>query len=774
MSQKRCVLRSILFILVLSLLLPAVKAFSQDVIVLKLILNAEEIGEFFLVLTPEGDVWIKREDLEGTRLEKGLGQDVVFEGEAYVSLSSIPYIDFAVNEKEVSLEINAPPELFVDQALDFSYVKPYEVFYTRDDSAFLNYGVLYSSENSSFDLSAEAGLRKGDYLGISTFNYRRSDDENRLVRLLTFLRTDSRETLRTYQLGDLTASSGVLGSTLVLGGISLTKNFSIDPYFIRFPSLTLGGTLLTPSEVDVYIDDVLVRQERLQPGNFLLQDIPANIGLGSARVVIKDAFGEERVISRPFFYSDRLLKQGLHEFNYALGFLREELGTDNLSYGRAALLAFHNYGFLRGFKAGYTLEASDNLISLGPTASLILSNYGVLDAALAMSASDGETGLGGFLGYFFRSKHINAALSMSSLSQNFSNLAIRPSDDKPSFELTGAVGLTTRTLGSISAEYSTTRLHTGPDTTRYGLVYNRVITSRATFFATVSRTELEDDDDVDEVFAGLHIYFGRNTSGSLTYNKRDGETVKTATVRKNLPVGTGMGFRAQVVDFEQTTDKFADIEYQNDYGIFSAGYRDVADKESYILTASGGIGYIGSAFMSRPITDSFARVKVGEVEGVRAYYFGNEVGRTDEKGEVIIPIIRSFRDNRIDIEKDDIPIDYNIPTLTQYVNPPFRGASLVSFDVAKVQGLVGSVYVMVEGEKRAVEFTNMLITVKERTVEGLVGRGGEFYAENVPAGKYPAKVFYDGKGCIFDIIIPETDEIWVDLGEVRCEIEEGS
>jgi outer membrane usher protein FimD/PapC len=60
--------------------------------------------------------------------------------------------------------------------------------------------------------------------------------------------------------------------------------------------------------------------------------------------------------------------------------------------------------------------------------------------------------------------------------------------------------------------------------------------------------------------------------------------------------------------------------------------------------------------------------------------------------------------------------------------------------------------------------------LKDRTIEGLVGRGGEFYIENVPAGSYPAKITYEGEECVFDITIPETTEMWVDLGEVLCEM----
>jgi hypothetical protein len=110
-------------------------------------LNAQEIGEFFVVLTPDGDVWIRREDLDGTRLKKGLGHEITFEKETYVSLRTIEGLEFAINERDVSLEIHAHPDLFIEQALDYSYKKPYEIFYTMDNSAFLNYGLLLRKLN---------------------------------------------------------------------------------------------------------------------------------------------------------------------------------------------------------------------------------------------------------------------------------------------------------------------------------------------------------------------------------------------------------------------------------------------------------------------------------------------------------------------------------------------------------------------------------------------------------------------------------------------------
>jgi len=774
MPLRKCVLNNILFfLLVISVPFFAVKAFSQEAVVLKLVLNEEDIGEFFMVLAPEGDLWIKREDMDRTRLIKGLGSDFFFNGESFVSLKSIEGVDFTISEEDVSVKVTAKPHLFQGQTISLSYARPYKVIHTKDNSAFLNYGVFYDSQNSSFDVSSELGLTIGEYFATSAFNYLKSDTDEKGVRLLTFVRTDDMEKMRTFTFGDLAASSGIMGGTVIAGGLHLSRNFSTDPYFLKYPSLDLSGALLTPSEVEIWTDGFLTRRETLLPGEFLLKDIPVNVGYGSADIVIRDIYGTKKVITRPFFYSDRLLKKGLHEYSYTMGFIRKDIGEKSFSYADPAIAAFHNYGFSEMFRGGYALEASRELINAGPAASFLISDAGVVDAAVSFSNSGGKGGFGGFAGYFFKSRRVNASLSVKGLTKDFSNLTLKPSDDRPSLQFTAAAGYSSKYIGSISVGYSKSRMHTGKDTFSSTVSYNRVLMKWATLFLNATRNGTEGGKNENEIFLGLHVYLGKDMSGSISYTGREEDNIKKASIQKNLPTSGGFGFNAQAESFgNDSTNTRGDVQYQNGYGVYNAGYRDIGSEGNYTLSLAGGAGYIGGkAFLSRPVTDSFARVKVGGLPDVRVYYFGNEAGRTDKNGDVIIPLLRSFHDNKIDIEKQDIPIDYSIPALYQYVSPPFRGGSLVDFDIKKLQGFGGNIYLMVEGRKLPVEFSVISVTLNDGTVlEGLVGKGGEFYIENVPAGKHPAKLDYKGKECVFDMIIPDSEDVWVDIGEILCEV----
>jgi outer membrane usher protein len=586
--------------------------------------------------------------------------------------------------------------------------------------------------------------------------------------LMTNLAYNDRDTLQTVTLGDFSASSGALGSVILLGGISYSRNFSLAPFFLKQPPLKLGGTLETPSDIEIYLDGTLVRKEKLSPGEFTFQNIPATVGFGNASIVIKDAYGREQIITTPYYYTDRLLKKGLHEYSYNAGYIREDFGAKDFSYGKPAFVGFHNYGFSKNLKIGYAAEASSGLLNIGPSVSFLALNEGVISAAFAVSNSSGKTGLSGMLGYTYQSRNINVGLVLRSDSREYSNLTVEPSDDKAKVRFTGTIGFGGKRTGFLGAEYSQADMYQASRLSRIAVSYNKSLTDRTSLFVTASETQ--DIETNDEIFFGIHVYLGRSISGSANYTKRDNAEIQRVTVQKNQPPGNGFGFRADMVNTNDTDYVNGAVSYQNSYGLYKADVTGSAGDADYRLTASGGIGYIDrSIFFSRPIADSFAKVKVDKLEDVRVYYYGNEVGRTDKNGELIITNVRSFHDNKIGIESQDIPIDYSIASLSRYISPSFRSGSVVEFDVSRIQAVTGHLYMIRDGAKVPAEFTRLSVQVKDGIVEGLVGRNGEFYLENLPPGRHPAKSVYEGDECGFDIIIPESTEMFLDLGDIVCE-----
>jgi len=761
--------RTVIFFLLFILLL-AKAVFSQEQAVLKLILNEHDKGEFFFVLAPEGDILMARNDFEQLGFKEGLGNEIQLNGTTYVSIKSISGITYWINEENVSLDITASPSLFKEHDIDSSYTKPYKVFTTRGSAAFLNYSVNYDyvDKEPDVNITGELGISSGDYLGMTTYTYQKTEEMEKAVRLMTNLEYNDRDTLQTVTLGDFSASSGELGSVILMGGISFSRNFSLDPYFLKQPSLKLGGTLETPSDIELYLDGTLVRKEKLSPGEFTFENIPATVGFGNASVIIKDAYGRERIITTPFYYTKRLLKKGLHEYSYNIGFIRNNFGMKDFSYGKPAFVSFHNYGFSNSVTIGYAAEASSSLLNIGPSVSFPAFNRGVVSASFAVSNNSGKSGLSGAIGYTYQSRSINAGLFLMSDSREYSNIVMKPSDDKARLRFTGTIGFGGKRTGFLGAEYSQADMYQAGRVSRIAVSYNKTLTDRVALFITASQTQ--DIEINDEIFFGIHVYLGKSISGSANYTRRDDTEIRRVTVQKNLPPGNGFGFRTDMVNTNDTNYVNGVVSYQNSYGLYKANVTGSEGDTDYGLSASGGIGYIDkSIFFSRPITDSFAKVKVDKLEDVRVYYYGNEVGRTNKNGELIITNVRSFHDNKIGIESQDIPIDYSIESLSRYISPSFRSGSLVEFEVNRIQAVTGHLYIIRDGAKIPAEFTRLYVQVKGGVVEGLVGRNGEFYLENLPSGRHPAKSVYEEEECGFDIIIPESAEMFLDLGDIICE-----
>jgi len=768
MSTGKCVNLSIFVIIIFLILLPTDRVRCQELVVLEIILNQESKGELFLFLSDDNDVLINREEFEGMGLKKGLGRDIQYDQDIYVSLKSVPDIEFRINEDDVTLEITAASHLFEKHDLNASYEKPYEVVFSKDRSAFLNYAVIYDdkSDESFLSASGELGLSIGDYFGMSTFSYDKTGDTGKAARLMSRLTFNDRERLRTLTFGDFTASSGLLGSSTLIGGINISKNFSLNPYMKRFPSFNISGTLETPSEVNVYMDGSLVKRENLSPGEFLFNDVPATVGLGAAEVVVKDVYGRESVISKPYYYSDRLLKKELNNYSYSIGFMRKKFGKESFSYDKPVFLGSHEFGLSERMKIGYGAEASDNLINAGPSMSFLAANAGVIDINMRLSTSSGENGVSGFLGYSFKSRNISANIFMRSDSEKYSSLLIGASDDKARFKFGGAMGFGQEMLGHITAGYSYYDMYNGDTVSRADISYSKSVSKRATLFINASETR--DNGTAYDVFMGLHIYLDKGISANVSHTRSGDFESQRVGIQKSLPIGNGFGYRADAVSSDTKDYINGRLEYQTDSGIYNFDASNRYKNSGFGVSAAGGIGYIdNSFFFSRPIYDSFAKVKVKDLDDVKVYYYGNEVGRTSD-GELIVPNMRSFHDNRIEIESRDIPLNYAIDTVSKYVSPPFRSGTVIEFNISKVQGITGILYAQENGEEVPVEFATVSIYVNDNMIEGLVGLDGEFYFENIPSGEHTATVHYKEKKWACDLSIPDTDESIIDAGNIIC------
>jgi len=730
--------------------------------VLTLIVNEVDKGDT-LVLLKENDVWVRADALQQAGLRRFAGRYATIDGAVYVELSSLaPGIIFQLDERALAVRITADPEFLATLVLDVQTARPPGVAYSRSRSLFLNYAANYRN-TGDYDLSGEAGLSMAG--GLLTTTATRVNN-GPVIRGLSSFVVDQRRHMTRWTFGDSYAQTGLLGGGLIVGGVSIARDWGLDPYYIRHATLALSGAVTTPSTVDIYVNDQLVRREVIPPGRFELARLPMPNGYGVARMVIRDAFGREQATSYPYYLTTSVLSRGDQDYGYTFGYQRNQMGTSNWDYSQAAFLGRHRVGITNWLTAGFRAEAARDLRSGGPTLNLRLP-VGEVELAGALSSARGVRGSAVSLGYLFAARAVSAGLSATWLSRQYATLSLGAADRRSRLDSAAFASVRVGPRTSVTAQYSRQERYDIPWSDRATISSATRLSSRLSLFLSATRNR-QPGAESNDLYAGLSVFLGRSTSATASYERRGDLEGRSVLVQRSLPVGSGYGYRAGLSDGDvRATD--AALQYQGRYGRYEVSEQSVNGERTYSASVAGGLVLMGGGlYATRPVQESFALVRVPGVRGVRAYASNQVVGRTNGAGNVLVPNLLAYYGNILGIADEDVPFDYNVPSTRRLVGPPYRGGAVVTFPVTQVQSSNGIISVDAGGRTITPAYGRLVVTVGWQQFESPIGTHGEFYLENVPAGTHRATIEYEGGSCGFSLRIPKSTAPVIDLGTLRC------
>ena len=256
------------------------------------------------------------------------------------------------------------------------------------------------------------------------------DESGAITPGLTSLTVDQVGGRRRWVLGDTIGRSTSLGSSPVVGGFSLSTQEDLDPYYAIYPTPQIRGAVRTPSTADVYVDGRLVSSVRLPPGQFTLNDLPLETGVGNARVIIRDAFGRQQSINLGFYLSTQLLKRGEQDYSYVGGMERTSSGT-KVEYGRAMGTAVHNIGLADWLTIGFQAEGAKDLVMGGVGFNTKLWRLGTFGAeGLVSQVPPKEKGYAATGVYSFLSNWFSTDMRATWIGPKFQNLFLLPADQE--------------------------------------------------------------------------------------------------------------------------------------------------------------------------------------------------------------------------------------------------------------------------------------------------------------------------------------------------------
>lgn len=747
-------------------------AAAEQLIPLPLTFNEVPKGDINVIIRG-ADILVRATDLDAAGVTGAMWQRVLTfarlrggsssgpDGSEFFSLRSLaPLLTFQFDEANLTLSITAAPELLAANALSVVAGPPKDIVYTRDTSTFLNYAVTAGS-GSQKSVFGEMGTSVGGNLLLNSVQ---KNPTQSWSRLLSSYNIDDRVRLRRWTLGDANVTSDSLGASALVGGVTVSRNFNLDPYFVRFPPLNFRGMATTPSRVDVYVNGAIVSQQEIPPGPFELRNIPVSSGAGNAQIVVRDVFGREQTMASPYYYSTEVLARGLSEYIYSAGFIRENFGSRSFDYGDPAISGFHRIGISDALTVGGRFEASRDVISGGPRATK-RTRFGDVGLALAFSEEKGHAGGASEIGYHYLGRRFSFGGTARFLTRDYANLSLRRRNDRPLAD--GNVFVTVMAKrASLSLLWNHTDMRDSVNTDNVALLTNMPLTQRSSLFLSVGSSD-QGQGRKAQAFAGLSFLIGSTTTANISVDHRDGRTQVVGDVQKTIGVGTGFGYRLQAGGTADQHNGSGAVEYQTDFGRYEVDFNPFGGSQRPTLLASGGVVYEkGAVLLTRPVQDSFAVVRVPGVENVRVYSSNLLIGRTNGEGDLLVPNLLSYYGNRLRIDDRDVPLNYEVLATERTIAPPYRGGAFVEFPVRQIRTVTGTVIVAPD---IVPAYGQLTVNSGGAPFVSPLGRGGEFYLENIPAGRYPATIDYKLGSCKFTLQIPTGNDSVVKLGRLTCQ-----
>jgi len=747
----------------LLVLLSASKATAQSQrAVLEVLVNQVSAGESLVVLRGS-DALISVQALKDAGLQGFDGEREPIGAQEFVSLNSLaPGIKFSVDERDLRLHLTADPSFLGEQVHDLYFGAPKDLVYKANTSGFVNYAVNYTS-NKQADLFTESALSLRGALLYNTV----SANNFGATRGLTSLTVDQRSAMRRWTFGDNLGFTGPLGGDSWIAGVTIAKEFAINPYFVRYPMLSVSTPISVPSVMEVQVNGQVVSREQVAPGMLDVRNLPMTLGRNDAQVIVRDAFGVERELSSSFYLTTSALSKGVQDYQYSVGFRRVGVGQKSWDYRTPVALARHRIGITDHVTAGGRVEAQPGrLYSGGPSLNLRLP-IGEVEAATSVSSKRGAWGSAGLVGFSFTGRPVSAGGSVMAASRNYATLTPNPQGEDTKTEVNVFASANIGGPLSVTAQHSLRRLHQGITRQRTGVLSTIHLARNVEFTASVTRVR-DERGSGREAYAGFTILFGKSTASVAHVQDGRGSRI-SLDAQRSLPVGEGYGYQMHA---ESGTNGNATgvARYQTQYGRYELRQEQLNGESNTTVSAAGAIvGIGGGVYASRPVQDSFALVRIPGVEGVRAFASHQEVGKTGKKGDLLVPDLHAYYANILDVADGDIPLQYAVPDVGQTLALPYRGGAVAVFDVQKVQRVVGSITVAQDGEDRVPAYGEITVTTKGREFSSPVGSSGRFYFEDLAAGTHSAVVRdKDGKECSLTITVPSSSGTIVNLGLLRC------
>jgi outer membrane usher protein len=149
-----------------------------------------------------------------------------------------------------------------------------------------------------------------NYLENSNHPMERED-----VRLLY----DLQESALRFSVGDIQYLTLGYQANVRMGGVSISKDLSLQPYVLTYPIGEHEFYLTDPAEAEIWVNDVMVNRMTLEAGTHDVRGFPFSTGNNHVKIILKDFSGRRDSIDFSTQYNTTLLVKGFSRYSFNVG-----------------------------------------------------------------------------------------------------------------------------------------------------------------------------------------------------------------------------------------------------------------------------------------------------------------------------------------------------------------------------------------------------------------------------------------------------------------------
>lgn len=597
---------------------------------------------------------------------------------------------------------------------------------------------------------------------FSTSGSLRGGNGHRYARFDTFWRWSDEQTATTIEAGDIITRTLPWAPAVRLGGVQVSRDFSVRPDIVTYPLPEFAGSASLPSTVDLVVDGQRIAGSQVNPGPFSLATLPPINGFGQADLVVTDMHGRSIVTSSPFYISSALLRPGLTDYAVAAGAFRRNYGLRAFDYGRSALSMSARHGVSQGYTLEARGEVAGDLRVAGIGGVARLGHFGILSSSY--SRSDSNRGPGDQLttGYEYQTRRYSVGVRHSRTSNNYLDLGRLDQRRRAGSErLTSAfASISLDAAGAVGLGYF--------DLRQEGARRSRV--ANASWAIPVLRSS--------RLLASVSHDFGRQGwHGALSINiplgsaslgtsvvKSGGRPVGVAAeYTRPVPTQGGLGIHAGTL-LERESDPYLQghLTWRTKAVQLQAGAYGREQAAGWVGATGSLVTMDGAVFAANRVSDAFAVVSTGQA-GIPVHYENQLIGTTNGNGRLLVPAVSGFYRGRFDIDTLSLPPGMNAPTASRRVAIAAGGGHVIRLPIEAMRAVRATIV----DETGAHLPAGSRVTVNEEGTT-YVGWGGLLFMEDARQDNLVEIELADGGTCRATFSLQAAPTEISDVGVLQC------